>query len=88
MTIISTEDRLRAENLQLRLENIQGKLKSIQNEIQHTLEGRDNVLKDMNKLREEFQSKYNVDLAKVAIMPDGTVKDVPQQSQPNLPGVS
>jgi hypothetical protein len=76
--IVSAEDRLKAENLQLRLETIQYKLQGFQAELQRVLETRNAVVTDMQALQQEFLQKYNIDLTKVAIMPDGSVKDLPQ----------
>lgn len=75
--VVATEDRLRAENLTLKLENVQARMQSIQSEIQRLLESRNTIVGDMNKLKDEFIQKYGIDLTKVAIMPDGTVQELP-----------
>lgn len=73
--VISTEDRLQAELLQAKMQNIQFQLQLLQSDVQKAIESRNNLVGEMKKLRELFQERYGLDLAKIQINPDGTVQE-------------
>lgn len=71
-SVCAPEDRLRAENLQLRLQNVQLQLQVMQAELQKAVQTRSTLLAEMENVRAEFLTKYNVDLVSAKINPDGT----------------
>ena len=73
--VIAKEDRLQAELIQARMQNVQYQLQIMQGEIQKALAERNTIIAEMGKFREEFQAKYNLDLAKIQINNDGTVQE-------------
>jgi hypothetical protein len=75
--IISAEDRLRAENLQYKMQNVQLQLQLLQADIQRAITTRNGLVTDMNALRQEYLTRYNVDLTQVKINDDGTFEPLP-----------
>ncbi len=79
---VTLEDRLRAENLQLQMETIQKDLQLIQLTVQAKITSRDELVRKMTALKEEFQKKYNIDLAQVKIEDDGSVSPMAPATLP------
>jgi len=78
--IISVEDRLRAENLQYKMQNTQLQLQLLQADIQRAVQTRTDLVAAMNSLRQEFLTRYGVDLAQVKINDDGTFEQLPPRT--------
>jgi hypothetical protein len=61
---MSTEDKLRAENLQLRLMNIELQEKELMGRLSRLQVEAQRVQKEYLELRQELEKKYDVDLSK------------------------
>lgn len=70
-TVLTKEDRLELENLQLKASNIQLQLTVMQADIQKAIAERDVVVKAMADKRQEVLEKYGVDIATVRVGPKG-----------------
>lgn len=71
-TVISSEDRLKVENLDLKMKNIQLQLQIMQSELQKAMTLRGGYVKEMEDMRRHFIATYGADLASIKINDDGS----------------
>ena len=71
-SVVTSEDRLRVENLQLRLEKAQLEITLTTSQLNERVKVRGDLLRAAESLRQEMMGKYGIDLYAGRINDDGT----------------
>lgn len=70
---VSKEDHLAVENIYLKIENIRLQSELMRAQLTEAAERMAGLQKEMTQKQEELSKRYNVDMSRVRILPDGTI---------------